>query len=457
MKDKYQLVVLGSGSGGYVAALKAARLGARVALVEKDLVGGVCLNKGCIPTKVMLESAHRYHLARHSQDYGVNAEKVSFDFTQCFRKREEVVSTLRSGLEKLIAGARIDLLRGKGRLLPDRRVDVEGVGVVSADKIILATGSRTGSLPGLEIDGKFILDSDQLLARDTMPKFILIIGGGAVGLEFANFYAACGSEVHIVEIMEQILPSEERRIASGLSKYLQELGVKIYLKTTVERVEGQGSSVKVTLKDGRELSVECVLLSVGRRPVTDEFREVAGIEMDEKGNVMVDDYLETGLPGVYAVGDILKSPALAHLASHEGITAVRNALGGRVKMDYSAVPNVVYTFMEVARVGATEEELKARGVPYRSGQFGFRPIGRALAMGMPDGVVRMHIDSETGRLLGASVLAPHAGDLIAELTLAVREKLSFSSLAELIYAHPTLSEAIGEAGGTLGEGAIHGL
>lgn len=457
MKDSYQIVVIGSGPGGYVAALKAAKLGARVALVEKDLLGGTCLNRGCIPTKVMLEAAHRYHLALHSEEYGVSVEKASFNYAQCLMKREEVVSTLRSGLEKLIAGAKIDLLRGRGRLLSKRRVDIEGVGVISGDKVILATGSRTGSLPGLAVDGKFILNSDQLLAREAMPGSILVVGGGAVGLEFANFHAACGSDVHIVEIMEQILPNEERRIASGLGKYLQGLGIKIYLRTTIKTVKQQGNSVKVNLSDGSELSVECILLSVGRQPNTDELRESVGIEIDEKDYIVVNDYLETNLPGVYAVGDILRSPALAHLASHEGITAVRNALGGRMKMDYSAVPSVVYTFMEMARVGATEEELKIKGISFRSGQFGFRPIGRALAMGMPDGVVRVHVETESGRLLGASILAPHAGDLIAELTLAIREKLSFSSLAELIHAHPTLSEAIGEASGTLGEGAIHGL
>lgn len=457
MSRDYQIVIIGAGPGGYVSALKAAKLGATVALVEQDRVGGTCLNRGCIPTKVMLEAAHRYHLATHSEDYGVRIGEASFDYEKCLAKRDEVVATLVSGVEKLISASGVDLLRGEGRLLAGNRVEVEGVGEIGAERIILATGSHTSSLPGLTIDGKTILDSDQLLMQKKMPKSLLVVGGGAVGLEFANFYSVCGIEVYVVEIMAHILPLEERRIASGLSRYLQNLGIKIFVNTTVEKVQGKDGLTTVTMSSGEELQVEWVLLSVGRRPNTENFSGIKGLELDERGYVSVDEYMATSLPGVYAVGDMVNSPALAHVASREGIVAVRNALGGQVKMDYSAVPGVVYTFMEVARVGPTEDELKERGIPFRTGQFSFRPIGKALAMDMADGVVRMHVEEKSGRLLSASILAPHAGDLIAELTLSVKEGLTYSTLEEVIHAHPTLSEVVGEVSGTLGEGAIHGL
>jgi len=450
---KFDVAILGAGPGGYVAALRSAKKGASVAVVEENRIGGTCLNRGCIPTKVMIESAHRFSIARDSGDYGISSEGVVFNYQTMIAKRDEIVNKLVEGIEKLFEAQKITLIKGYGRPKTPRVIDVEGYGEVSARNIILATGSGATSLPGLNIDGRTVLDSDQVLQLKELPESVIIVGAGAVGCEFAYFYSCLGVRVELVEIMKSILPAEEKRLTTVLQKHLKDKGVNVYLGTTVEEIKETENGVKVSLSGGGEVNGDFIFLSVGRRPRLDAFKEMDKLEIDN-GRVVADFGMRTSLDGVYAIGDIVNSPMLAHVASEEAEVAVANIFDENSSVDYSSIPSVVYTYPELARVGPTEDELKERGEIYKTVVFNFYSNGRALGMNAGDGVVKMIGDGD-GLLIGCSILSPSASEMIGEVALAIKQRITLKDLGDMVHNHPSLSETIGEAYKEFTIGAVH--
>lgn len=450
---KYDIAVLGGGPGGYVSAIRGAKMGAEVVLIEEDRVGGTCLNRGCIPTKVMLESAHRYDVSVNSEEFGISAEGVDFNYSRMLEKRDSVVEKLVSGVEKLLDSMEITMVKGYGELVSPGEISVEGYGEINARNIILAMGSESASLPHLNIDGETVLDSDQVLLLNELPGKVIIVGAGAIGCEFAYFYSSLGVEVELVEIMKTILPAEEKRLTSILKRRLNRQGVNFHLNTSVDDVEQSENGVSVKLKNDTVIEGDFVFLSVGRRARLDAVSSIEELETDQ-GRIVVDFGMRTSIDGVYAIGDLVYSPMLAHVASEEGEVAVHNILGQNKAIDYDSIPSVVYTSPELARVGPTEDELKEKGKKYDTVTMNLYSNGRALGMGAEDGVVKLISDGD-GFLIGGSILSPSASEMIGEIALAVEQRVTLKDLTDLVHNHPSISEAIGEAYKEFTVGAIH--
>lgn len=456
-----RIVILGGGPGGYVAALGAARLGASVALVERDLVGGTCLNRGCIPTKALLASAEALSRARSGEEYGFQVTgEIQPDLPHIMERKARIVKQLRDGVEVLLKKAGVELVRGTGRLAPGKQVLVDDGAqtiTLAADKIIVATGSEPALLPMFDFDHPTILTSTSALELEKIPTSMLIVGAGVIGCEFASFFAEMGTEVTMVEMMPQMLPLEDKRLAKQFQSVYRKRGVQVLLKTKVESIVEYGTDHAVArLSDGADMSVDKILVSVGRRPNSSDLGlETVGVEVDGRGYVVVNEYLETAAPDIYAIGDVNGGMLLAHVASYEALVAVDNCLGGRRKRDLRSTPSCTYSVPEVASVGLNEEQALESGYQPVTGTYRFAALGKALAMGEDVGYVQLVADKETDLLLGANMMGPHVTDVIHEVAVAVQNGLTVKQLGDTIHAHPTIAEAIMEAAHDVHGQSVH--
>jgi dihydrolipoamide dehydrogenase len=456
-----RIVILGSGPGGYVAALRAAHLGAAVTLVEKDLVGGVCLNWGCIPTKALLASAEALGRARAGEEYGFDLSgEVRPDLPRMMERKTRIVTQLRHNIEVLLKKAKVELIRGVGRLAEDGSVQVDtGTETVSlrADKIIIATGSEPAFLPMFDFDHPAILTSTAALELENIPSSMLIVGAGAIGCEFASFFVELGTQITMVEMMPQMLPMESKRLAKQFQSVYRKRGVQVLLQTRVESiVEYADDHVVAKLSDGSEVTAEKILVSVGRKPNSADLGlQAVGVETDSRGYIVVNEYLETTAPNIYAVGDVNGGLLLAHVASYEAFVAVDNCLGARRMRDLRSTPSCTYSRPEVASVGLNEEQAVESGYQPVTGTCRFGALGKALAMGEEVGYVQLVADRDTDLLLGASMMGPHVTDVIHEVALAVQNGLTVKQLSDTIHAHPTIAEAILEAAHDVHGESVH--
>ena len=446
------IVIIGGGPGGYVAAIRAGQLGVQVTLIEKDTLGGTCLNRGCIPTKALLESANVLAEIRDAGVFGISAEKVSIDFSAVAKRKEAVVQQLVSGVNSLMKKNKIEVIKGTGTLIDSRTVGILETGdQINADNIIIATGSKPTTVPIKGIDEPGVITSDEALAIEKFPKSIIIIGGGVIGLEFAQIMHRMGSKVTIVEMMPQVLPTEDTEIANMLMDILKKEGMEIFTDVSVTSISGsqQGREVvSFTTRDGnnkQERVAEKVLLAVGRSPNTDDLGvDKLGLNVDN-GKLVVNERMETNIPGIYAIGDVIGGLMLAHVAMEEGKCAVENILGNDCQIDYQTAPRCVYTSPAVACVGLTEAKAKQDYGDIKIGRFPFRANGKALILNETAGMVKIIADAQYGQILGVHILGPQATELIAEAVLGMRMEVTFEDAASTIHAHPTLSEAMMEA------------
>lgn len=451
--ERYDLVVIGAGPGGYVAAIRAAQLGLRVAVVERDRPGGVCLNWGCIPSKAILTSAELYEAVKEGERHGIKTRGLSCDYAQVIKRSREVADRLAKGVEFLFRKNRITLLAGTGRLEGRNRVVVEADGAgahqVEAERVLVATGSGERSLPGLEIDGRQILTSREALIDAEMPEAIVIIGGGAVGVEFAYIYSVFGSRVTLVEMETQLLPGIDAEVARELERVFKKRGIEVLTGTKFHSVEKFPGRVEVALQDGADLkrrTAQKVLVAVGRVPLSTGLGlETLGVEFD-RGYVRVNGQMRTTNDAIYAIGDVIGPPLLAHAASEEGIVAVECMTGRRDRgVDHLRIPACIYCQPQIAVIGLSEEQATAQGYEVKVGKFPFRALGKAIAAGHEGGFVKIVADKQYGEVLGCHIIGYGATDLIAEIGLARTLEATTAELGGTVHAHPTLSEAIMEA------------
>src|SRR5436190_13004300 len=446
MAGSFDVVVIGGGPGGYVAALRAAQLGARTAIVEKDRMGGTCLVRGCIPTKALLQSSELYTLAKTGEPFGLLADNVRFDWPAAQKRKTAVVDQLVKGVEGLLKAGGVTSLKGAAHLAGRGAIDVDGE-TLQAKDIVIATGSAIARipLPGAELT----VDSDQILELKEVPRRLAVIGGGVVGMEFAAMFAALGSNVTVLEMLPQVLAMVESDIVATYTKHLAGLGAEVHTDSKVSEVAKGNGGLQVRFSTGGEggvVDADQVLLAVGRVPYTQGLEaDKAGVKLD-RGTVVVDEHLHTDAAGIWAIGDVIGGIMLAHVASYEGVCAVENIAGhGNRVPDYHAAPNCIYTDPEIAHVGLGEKEAKEKGIAVKVGRFPFAASGRALTLGQSEGYAKVLADPESGRLLGAHIIGPRATDLIAEATLAIQNGLTLEQLDLTIHAHPTLPESLMEA------------
>ena len=457
-KSTYDLVIIGSGPGGYVAAVRAAQLGMSVACVEKnERLGGVCLNVGCIPSKALLDSSEYYHLAKHQMAaHGVKTGAVSLDLKTMMARKDQVVADLTANVRKLLEGNGIAIVNGTASVVAADTVSVAptskkgGSRELKAGKILLATGSAPVTVPGLEFDGSRIVSSTEALAFTSVPKKLGVVGGGYIGLELGSVWNRLGSEVTVIEMLPKIATGMDGQVGRTLDRLLRAQGLTFKMNTRVEKAQIKGRKVNLSLNtaDGDEsANFDRVLVSVGRRPLTAGLGlEDLGVETDAKsGHIRVDGDYQTSVSGIYAIGDLVAGPMLAHKASAEGIAAVETMAGLPGEVNYDAVPAVIYTWPEVASVGLTEEQVKEKKIPYCTGSYPFTGAGRARCMGETDGFVKIIAHSRTDRVLGVHIIGPRAADMIAEAVLAMEFGASSEDIARTVHGHPTFAEALQEA------------
>lgn len=455
--EKFDVVIIGSGPGGYVAAIRCAQLGMKTALVEKyAALGGTCLNVGCIPSKALLDSSEHYHNAVHNfKAHGIEVEKVLPNLPQMILRKDGVVKQTVEGINFLMKKNKITVLQGHGTFVNSTTVEVSNEGkaavTLNAPKIIIATGSKPASLKGVEIDKKRIITSTEALNLKEIPKHLIIIGGGVIGLELGSVYARLGAKVSVIEYTEAIIGTMDRALGKELEKSLKKLGFEFYLGHAVSGAKVSGNKVQVTakqLKSEKEITLEgdYCLLSVGRTPFTMNLGlEAAGVKADERGKILVDEHLQTNVAGIYAIGDVIKGPMLAHKAEEEGVFVAEVIAGQKPHINYLLIPGVVYTWPEVAAVGYTEEELKAAKREYKTGNFPFKASGRARASMDTDGFIKVLADKDTDEILGVHMIGPRAADLIGEAVVAMEFRASAEDISRMSHAHPTYTESFKEA------------
>lgn len=456
----YQVLVIGGGPGGYVAAIRAAQMGAKTALVEKDEVGGTCLNWGCIPTKALVAGAETLHRVRRAEEFGIRVGEVSIDYAKLVERKDAVVSKLVAGVHYLLKKNKVELIRGTAKLAGAGRVVVnlpDGTQCeLTAENIILATGTRPALIEAFGYDGERVITSNEALALKEVPGEMLIIGGGVVGCEFACIFAEMGCQVTIVEAMPGILPFIERDASRQMQTLLKRKGITIKTKVKIERVEKSGGRVTAILEGGEALSADKILISIGRTMNTSGLGlEEAGVPLGQRGEVLVDEHLATGVPGIYAIGDITGKIQLAHVATAQALVAVDNIMGHPRQMNYDVVPNCIFTMPETAGVGLTIQQCEERGLKPKVGKFPFMASGKAATTGETDGFVKILADPETDKVLGVHIVGPHATDLIAEAALAIELGATVEQITKVIHAHPTLAETIMEAAEAVHGRAIH--
>ncbi len=459
----YDLLVIGAGPGGYVAAIRAAQLGLKVACVDRDpALGGTCLRIGCIPSKALLDSSELFWQARrHLGAHGISVGEVTLDLGAMMARKDRVVKTLTGGVALLFRKHGVTRLTGQARILAPGRVAITGpdAGTVSARHILIATGSEPAPLPGLDFDGRRIVSSDEALAFDAVPRRLLVVGAGAVGLELGSVWARLGAEVRVIEAMERIVPALDEELARALQRSLERQGLTFQLGASASKAAVRDDRVEVTVEARGATTTEAwdrVLVAVGRRPHTAGLGlEEIGVALDERGRVRVDEHWTTTVPGIHAIGDVIPGPMLAHRASEEGIACVERLAGQAGHVNYDAIPTVVYTWPELAAVGRTEQECRAAGRRVRTGTFPFAASGRARAAEERDGLVKVVADAGTDRILGVHILGPRASDLVAEAVVAIELGASAEDLARTSHAHPTFSEAVREAALAVAGRSLH--
>lgn len=461
MSNAFDLIVIGAGPGGYVAAIRAAQLGLSVACIEKEpALGGTCLRVGCIPSKALLESSARFVAARDElKSHGVKTGPVEVDLPVMLRRKDQVVTTLTKGIDSLFKKNKVTRFAGTGRLAGAGKVVVtqkDGSVELTAKSILIATGSQSAPLAGVVVDGDRVGTSTEALAYPEVPGHLVVIGAGVIGLELGSVWRRLGSKVTVLEYLDRILPGMDAELATEAKKTFEKQGIEFRLGTKVTGARADGKGAVVEAAGAEPIRCDRVLLAVGRIPNTQGLGlETVGITPDARGRIPVDDHFATSAPGVFAIGDVIKGPMLAHKAEEEGIACVERIATGYGHVDYNSIPAVVYTHPEIASVGRTEEELKAAGVAYKKGAFPFMASGRARAIGETEGRVKVLSDAATDRVLGVHILGPHAGDLIAEAAVAIAFHASSEDIARASHAHPTLAEALKEAAMAVGGHAIH--
>ncbi|WP_143962457.1 dihydrolipoyl dehydrogenase [Litoribacter populi] len=452
----YDVIVIGSGPGGYVAAIRAAQLGMKTAIVEKySTLGGTCLNVGCIPSKALLDSSEHYHNAAHTfETHGIDLKDLQVNFGQMIGRKNEVVKQNVDGIQYLMKKNKIDVHHGLGSFVDKNTVKVtkeDGKAEeIQGKNIIIATGSKPSSLPFINIDKKRIITSTEALTLKEIPKNLIVIGGGVIGLELGSVYARIGSKVSVVEYMDSLIPTMDKTMGKELQKSLKKLGFDFFLKHKVTSVENTGNEVVVKAENSKgeivELKGDYVLVSIGRRPYTDGLNaEAAGVKLNDRGQIEVDEHLKTTADNIYAIGDVIKGAMLAHKAEEEGVLVAEQLAGQKPHINYNLIPGVVYTWPEVAAVGFTEEQLKEKGIKYKTGKFPFMASGRARASMDTDGLVKVLADAETDEILGVHMIGPRTADMIAEAVVAMEYRASAEDIARMSHAHPTYTEAFKEA------------
>lgn len=464
-ETNFDVIILGGGTGGYVAAIRAAQLGLKTALIDAGRVGGTCLHRGCIPTKALLHTAELYHTFQHRDEFGITGDNVGLDYGRAMAKKDKVVTQLWKGVEFLLKKNKVTVVAGWGRMLDASHIEVtsdSGKTTLTAKDIVLATGSVPRELPDLPFDGKQILSSDHILEKTDIPQSIVILGGGAIGVEFASMYNDFGADVTLIEMLPHILPQDDEEVAGELAKMLSRRGIKILSGTKFDlksvKKNAKGVTGQVTGADGKtaEVTGEVLLVAVGRKAITEDVGlDAVGVKV-ERGFVSVDNHYRTNVPHIYAIGDLIGGYLLAHVAAHEGMIAVETIAGRDPELlDPTRVPRVTYSRPEVASVGMTAKEAEDRGYTVKEGVFPFRANGKALILSEADGIVKLVADQKTDALLGAHIVGPHASDYINEMALARFLEATAWEVAESVHAHPTVSEVLHEAALAVDGHAIH--
>ncbi len=463
MANSYNLIVVGTGPGGYVAAIRASQLGMKVAVVEKESLGGICLNWGCIPTKALLKSANVFEYIQHAEDYGIKVKGAEADFAEVVKRSRGVADGMSKGVQFLMKKNKIDVIMGYGKLKAGKKVEVTDdkgkAEMYSADNVIIATGGRSRELPSMPIDNEKIIGYRKAMVLDKIPKKMVIVGSGAIGVEFAYFYNAMGTEVTIVEFMPRIVPVEDEEVSKQLERTFKKNGMKIMTNAEVTNVDTKGKGCKVTVKTKKgeeQLDCDIVLSAVGVATNLENIGlEDVGVATD-KGKVLVDDYYKTNVPGIYAIGDIVHGPALAHVASAEGIICVEKLAGQNPEpLNYNNVPGCTYCSPEIASVGYTEEQAKEAGYDIKVGKFPFSAFGKASAAGAKDGFVKVIFDAKYGEFLGAHMIGTNVTEMIAEVVAARKLETTGHEIIKTVHPHPTMSEAVMEAAAAAYDEVIH--
>lgn len=454
----FDVIVLGSGPGGYVTAIRASQLGLKTAVVEKENLGGVCLNWGCIPTKALLKSAQVFDYIKHAEDYGINVSEFDKDFTKVVQRSRSVADGMSKGVQFLMKKNKIEVIDGYGTLKPGKKVEVDGQ-TYSADHIIIATGARSRELSSLPQDGKKVIGYREAMTLKEQPKSLIVVGSGAIGVEFSNFYNSMGTEVTIVEYLPHLVPLEDEEVSKQFEKIFKNSGINVMTNASLESVDTSGKGVVATIKTKKgteELSADMVLSAVGIAANIDNIGlEEVGIVTD-KGKIMVDEFYRTNIPGYYAIGDVVPGPALAHVASAEGITCVENIAGMHAEpIDYGNIPGCTYTNPEIASVGLTEAQAKEQGYEIKVGKFPFSASGKASASGAKDGFVKVIFDAKYGEWLGCHMIGAGVTDMIAEAVVARKLETTGHEVLKAIHPHPTMSEAVMEAVAAAYDEVIH--
>ena len=460
---KYDIIILGSGPGGYVTAIRASQLGFKVAVIEKENLGGICLNWGCIPTKALLKSAQVYDYLKHVDEYGLKAEAIDKDFEAVVKRSRNVAEGMSKGVQFLMKKNKIDVINGFGKIKPGKKVEVTDadgkVTEYSADHIIIATGARSRELPSLPQDGKKVIGYREALSMQKQPKKMIVVGSGAIGVEFAHFYNSMGTDVTIVEFMPTLVPLEDEEISKQFERSFKKAGIKVMTSSSVESVDTSGKVVKavVKTKKGEEiLEADVVLSAVGIKSNLENIGlEDVGIVTD-RDKILVNNYYQTNIPGYYAIGDVVPGPALAHVASAEGITCVEKIAGLHTEtIDYGNIPGCTYATPEIASVGLTEAKAKEQGYEIKVGKFPFSASGKAKAAGTPDGFVKVIFDAKYGEWLGCHMIGAGVTDMIAEAVVARKLETTGHEILKAIHPHPTMSEAVMEAVADAYDEVIH--
>lgn len=465
--DTFDIAIIGSGPGGYVAAIKAAKLGFKTALVEKHkTLGGTCLNVGCIPSKALLHSTEMYHFAAHAAaDHGIALSKLSIDVAKLMEKKTKVVDQLCGGVAQLMKANKITVFTGRGVLKGEGKIEVKDEKEsqqLQAKHIILATGSASIELPFLPFDGKTVVSSTEAIAFDQVPKKLVVVGAGAIGLELGSVWARLGAQVDVVEFLPVIAPTFDKDVSKMAERVFKKQGLNFHLSTKVTGLKKSGSKTILTAedKDGKAIEFEAdkILVSVGRKPYTEGLGlEAVGIQTDAKGRIPVDGHFKTSAQGIYAIGDVIEGPMLAHKAEEEGIACVERIAGEAGHVNYDVIPNVIYTEPEIASVGLTEAAAKEQGIEFKTGKFNFMANGRAIASDGTDGFVKVLADKETDRLIGVQIIGKGASEMIASAVAHMEYGGSAEDLGRTVHAHPTMSEAIKEAALAVDGNAIHSV
>ncbi|MFL2895205.1 MAG: dihydrolipoyl dehydrogenase [Candidatus Pelagibacter sp.] len=465
MSDKFQAVVIGGGPGGYVCAIRLAQLGLKTACIEsRGSLGGTCLNVGCIPSKSLLNLSEEFHKAQHLSNKGIEIGEVKLNLSKMMKNKDKAVTILTKGVEFLLKKNKVAYFKGVGSFKSKNEISIKDdqnkESLIQAEKVIIATGSVPVSLQGIKFDEKIIVSSTGALKLDQVPKKMVVVGGGYIGLEMGSVWSRLGADVHVVEFLDHITPGMDKEISNEFMKILKKQGIDFHMQHKVETIKknNSGASVKTIDKDGNKKDFECdvVLISVGREPNTNGLNlKKIGVELDEKKRIKTDKNFKTNQDNIYAIGDVIVGPMLAHKAEDEGIAVAENIAGQSGHVNYDTIPGVVYTTPEVASIGKTEEQLKELNIKYKVGKFSFMANSRAKAIDDAEGFVKILADEKTDKVLGAHLIGPHAGELIAEIGVAMEFGASSEDIARTCHAHPTFSEAVKEAALSVDKRAIH--